>query len=1115
MSNEPMAGGSLDPELLAAYIDKRLTPEQRAAVEAQLAADPDNYAVLVETMKALDAVKVPEPRAWRWVIAGGVLAAAAAIVLVVWTQPDLLRRLRGETVDPRLERLIAAVGEERYIDARLAGGFKYGPVRDATRGSGDTVKDNLELLAAAGELRRAAEADQSSDAQHAWAVARIVLGDLDGAISTLEASSRRPDVSSAVLSDLGAAYVARANKNGTTEDLPRALAAFDRALQLDSRHRESAFNRAVVLTELNLREQAKEAWNKYLQLDPDSPWAQEARRRLADLERPQRGANWNADKQRIAAMASATDDQGLVREVASYAQQMREFVEDDVLTEWGDQYVTGDPRAARSLTEARSIASALAAVTADRLLVDVIAAIDHADQMSKLQMAHGFRNYRDGRHLYEANRVADSMIHFERAEQAFRLAANPMSLWCRHYLGIQQYYGGQFEQSRKTQRALLQEARSREFLALSARAHWMIGLSGTLGGNHQLQISEYSLSLEQFSKLGERENQAAVRNLLSSAYLYLGDYRQVWRHSVAALKELGPLTGDRRYHTVLTSAANKAVRSQLPETALAFADEALAHAVRWGAPEGLIEAHQFRARALTLMGRDREASDAASEARSKVDAVADAAIRARLDAEVSQTEAEVAVSLNHETAIASADRAIDFFNSHRAFMRVPRLLMLKGRALSLAGKPDEAIATLTASVDAFETERSSLPPDDETRISHADEQWNAYRDLVTVRFAHHDVADLLEVVEKSKSRSLSERLLLRSDHAAGGAIADLQRHLPQEAAVVSYFVLSKAVLVWVIRHDGIKAATLTVSADELEAHVSAFLQSAENSDSAPWRTESAWLFSHVVAPLALTNVEELWISADGPLRRVSFGTLFDSNRSRFVVEDAAVASVPSILSVTARITRGFERLVAVAVSDGDRELGLPPLPGALVESREAAAAFPESIVLEGADATAENLRQSIRNASVLHFASHALANLEFPAMSRLQLSSSSGTSQWITSSDLRQLDTRALRLVVLSACGTSTGQMSRSEGASSLGRAFQSTGVPNVMGTLWAVPDAETKRFMTFFYAALSSDETPARSLARAQREAIASGMSHVAWAAWTLQSTEIPLAAQQKRTTS
>ncbi len=123
MSNEPKAGQGLDPELLAAYVDHRLSPEQRAEVEARLATDPDAYELLVETMRAQDALQaapvvVPfaaqtgSSRTRRWVIAGGVLAAAAAIILAVWIPrrgaPD-----GGNAVEPRLQKLVAAVGNER------------------------------------------------------------------------------------------------------------------------------------------------------------------------------------------------------------------------------------------------------------------------------------------------------------------------------------------------------------------------------------------------------------------------------------------------------------------------------------------------------------------------------------------------------------------------------------------------------------------------------------------------------------------------------------------------------------------------------------------------------------------------------------------------------------------------------------------------------------------------------------------------------------------------------------------------------------------------------------------------------------------------------------------
>ena len=57
MTNEPKAGDGLDPEVLAAYLDKRLPPDERAAVEAKLATDPDSYELLVELVHANEALK--------------------------------------------------------------------------------------------------------------------------------------------------------------------------------------------------------------------------------------------------------------------------------------------------------------------------------------------------------------------------------------------------------------------------------------------------------------------------------------------------------------------------------------------------------------------------------------------------------------------------------------------------------------------------------------------------------------------------------------------------------------------------------------------------------------------------------------------------------------------------------------------------------------------------------------------------------------------------------------------------------------------------------------------------------------------------------------------------
>jgi tetratricopeptide (TPR) repeat protein len=294
MNNEPRAGMSLDAEMLAAYIDKRLTPEQRAVVEAQLASDPDSYAVLVETLKALDEVPdtrqapqpstapaVPEQKPRRWVIAAGVLAAAAAIVLVVLVQPDLLQRLRGERVDPQLQALVAAVGEERYLEGRLSGGFKFGPMRSVTRGAASD--QNLSLMAASAAAQNAAA--DGARSLRVSGVARLLVGDTDGGITALEESARL-EVSAATLADLSAGYLARAAANDDDRDLRRALDAAQRAVALAPDNSEALYNRALAAERLQMPE-ALGYWETAIANTPVPGWREEAQRRMSALRNRQ------------------------------------------------------------------------------------------------------------------------------------------------------------------------------------------------------------------------------------------------------------------------------------------------------------------------------------------------------------------------------------------------------------------------------------------------------------------------------------------------------------------------------------------------------------------------------------------------------------------------------------------------------------------------------------------------------------------------------------------------------------------------------------------------------------------------------------------------------------
>jgi len=71
--------------------------------------------------------------------------------------------------------------------------------------------------------------------------------------------------------------------------------------------------------------------------------------------------------------------------------------------------------------------------------------------------------------------------------------------------------------------------------------------------------------------------------------------------------------------------------------------------------------------------------------------------------------------------------------------------------------------------------------------------------------------------------------------------------------------------------------------------------------------------------------------------------------------------------------------------------------------------------------------------------------------------------------------------VVLSACNTGSGQVTRAEGVMSLGRAFMTAGASSVTVSLWEVSDESTALFMKQYYRNLLLGKSKAEALAEAR----------------------------------
>jgi tetratricopeptide (TPR) repeat protein len=278
----------LDDETIAAFIDGRLDAPARARVVEHLADCADCYFIFSESARASAASGMEaRPHGFRaataWlarprVMWPGVGALAAAAVLVLAVMP-----LWRSASPPGLRALVAAVGAERTVEARMTGGFAYGPLK-VTRGAASETSSAVRLQAAT--IEKAADERRTPPYLDALGVAHLVTGRPADAVTALESATHDAPNDARYWSDLSAAYLARGRTARAPGDFASALDAAVRATALAPTMPEAWFNRALAIEQIpSMHPQVKAAWDDYLKIDGQSGWAAEARQHIDQWSR--------------------------------------------------------------------------------------------------------------------------------------------------------------------------------------------------------------------------------------------------------------------------------------------------------------------------------------------------------------------------------------------------------------------------------------------------------------------------------------------------------------------------------------------------------------------------------------------------------------------------------------------------------------------------------------------------------------------------------------------------------------------------------------------------------------------------------------------------------------
>jgi CHAT domain-containing protein len=128
----------------------------------------------------------------------------------------------------------------------------------------------------------------------------------------------------------------------------------------------------------------------------------------------------------------------------------------------------------------------------------------------------------------------------------------------------------------------------------------------------------------------------------------------------------------------------------------------------------------------------------------------------------------------------------------------------------------------------------------------------------------------------------------------------------------------------------------------------------------------------------------------------------------------------------------------------------------------------------------------------VHFATHGLlpveSGLKEPAL--LFSFAPSPSEMLLPASEVLDLNLSA-DMVVLSACNTGTGEVSKAEGVYNLGRAFMTAGAGSVVMSLWEVADESTATLMQELYAGILKGEPKNVALAHARAALMRRGFGH------------------------
>ncbi len=1039
------------------------------------------------------------------------------------------------TQDP-LARLAGAFEGKRPVEGRLSGGFAYAayePPEDTSASKPVLDRGFYRIAGVASEILDAAAKTPSASNLHAAGVLHLFWNKPEDAVLMLETARGKAPNDAAILSDLSAAYFAGARADSQPYDFIDALEVADESLRPNGASIEGHYNRALALQALHLASEARSAWQHYLDLDAESGWANEARRKLRDLEIPTRVQEWSSQKE-VLLTAVEQGGIGTVESIAARFPQEARRLAEGLFFNWAVAVEDNQrAEATRALATIRGIGDALARSNGDQLILDSLRTIEDAIRESDADtissLVEGHRAYGAGRTLYYVDlKSVEALTRFQESERALREAGTPFRAWALLHVAMCLNLQQKYVEALGVLKNLLALDEDR-YPNLLARVHWIEGIALLSRAHPTASLKAYRSALELFQRTGEQENISWASMLVAQNLTFLGEFREAWRYHDLALGGVRKAGDSVAAYAVYTFAAESLSRTESSRIPLYVQDEAFQFARLTEQPVLVAEALYRRSSLHYRLGEAARAQKDLEDAKKFAADIDDPGEHRVFEARIGIAEAEQLSATEPEKAIPALTKSLSLYQDTDFAYLLVELFLQRARAYMAMGDKDKAETDLESALQESERQRERvLEPS--LRVSYFDTVQDLFREMVVFQIEERGRPDLgLEYMERGRGRvlldalgagpfTLGQGIRQRAEQSSNPMrVEELKEGLPGNVAVVEYLVTEEELFLWVIHEKSLDFVSTQVTRDELQRLTDRYLYLAMgNGNEAELRHVSSELYKDLLGPVSarIPVQSTLVFVPDRFLNAIPFAALVNPDSGRYLIQDRVVGTAPSATHY-ARAVRIDQELarrtvtstLVVANPSFDRALfpRLSDLPSAEASAEAITHLYPNSEVLTKEKATKSNFVDRARSHTIVHFGGHTLINPEFPALSRLVFAPADGTDSGVLYAyELYEQRFPETRLVVLASCSSAQQRSSSNEGSTgSLALAFLAAGVPAVLANLWDVEDEVATEFSNSFHRQLREKGNAWEAVRDSQLAFIDSGDGRLAsptsWASFTL----------------